>query len=282
MNDGGFRAGAGRAVTLGETQAPSSGATPVDPARLRKRVLGVTMKKLFAIAALVVCVFGSVQAGVKVVTGETYDISQQWWPGVTIVADTGTTTSINEADLTQVQGYWTDMLLTFNDLSSVHKDTSRIITGFNAAKDSLSFAAFAAAVVKGDSFFLSLPDGHPDARRPPAWVIRDSAIIDTSMIYLMNSGAQITSEHLIEYDQNTDSVDTKIVLQIGLSPTMSNNQTSWIRIDSITYSSQDTVVYKAWGAKQCTMFRFILDPVDAPFNVGRNKTRHYGKVIVDK
>jgi len=206
----------------------------------------------------------------------------------TLVIDSGGVTWIEEADLTQIDGYWLGGRIKVVDVSCDFTDSVRDITGFYSSQDSVKFATLALGsdgaadtLHKGDSVEISIAVSRPMVRPPDAWVL-DSASVDTSEIFLMTPGASITSTHLIEVGDNQDSADTKIVLQIALSGTMPNNQVEWWRIDSInTYTTQDTVQYKAWGAKQATLFRFILDPTEAPFSASHTAT-HYGRVLVDK
>jgi hypothetical protein len=201
----------------------------------------------------------------------------------TLVIDTGGTTWLREADLIQEDGYWIGGLIKVLDVTSNLTDSTRTITGFSSSRDSVYWSAPFTndTLAVGDTVEISVLRAYPgDLNTGWNWSI-DSATVDTSGVFIMNPGASITSTHLIEIGDNEDSADTKIVLQIALSGAMPNNQLDWVRNDSITYTSQDTVVYKAWGAKQATRFRFILDAVDAPFSAS-HAGYHYGQVIVDK
>ncbi len=210
--------------------------------------------------------------------GEARDIRRNALTDTTL-ADSGGTTWVTEADLWQGDGYWTSGIMTVIDQSSAAADSVVPITGFNNAADSVIFAAFGVAVAKTDSLEFWIDLGTNPSLKMPTWVI-DSLGADTSETFRMTPGAAITTSMLITVGDNEDSADTKIVLEVALVKQLGDNA-GWMRIDSITYAEQDTIIYKAWGAVQANYFRFILDPVDAPFSASHTAI-FYGKVLVDK
>lgn len=199
----------------------------------------------------------------------------------TVVIDSGGTTWLTEEDLPQPDSWWNGGNLKVIDVSSDLTDSTRTISTWTALTDSMTFSAFSVTLAKGDSVEVSILLGTTAGwPQPESWSI-DSVSRDTSGTFTMNPGASITSTHLIEIGDNQDSANTYIILQIALKGTMPNNQIEWWNSDSVLYQSQDTVIYQAWGAKQAHLFRFIVDPVQAPFSASHAGI-YYQCVIVDK
>jgi hypothetical protein len=242
------------------------------------------MKRISLIAMLVLLVAGAMAFGDQRVSTE-----RQWYTIYrnvvvdTVVADSGGLTWFTDAGMTQATRYWVGATMTVIDATSDLTDSTRVITAFFGTADSSTFSAFATdSVEKGDSLELVIPTFYSidPAVTPPVGTIMDSVMICTTETYRITPGASLTSAHVIEHSRDKDSAGTNIVLQVAVSPVLPHGQSGWMRMDSISYATQDTIHYKAWGALQAHYVRFILDPVNA--EVDSCTITHYGQLMVDK
>ena len=80
--------------------------------------------------------------------------------GVQTVADSGTTTTLVDAVLTQADGYWNGALLVFR--SGTNAGRTAIITDFDAATDTLTFAPAVPDAVTTEGYVLVPGLGHAD------------------------------------------------------------------------------------------------------------------------
>ena len=80
--------------------------------------------------------------------------------GVQTVADSGTTTTLVDAVLTQADGYWNGALLVFR--SGTNAGRTAIITDFDAATDTLTFAPAVPDAVTTEGYVLIPGLGHAD------------------------------------------------------------------------------------------------------------------------
>ena len=80
--------------------------------------------------------------------------------GVQTVADSGTTTTIVDAVLTQADGYWNGALLIFRTGTNIGR--TAIITDFDAATDTLTFAPAVPDAVTTEGYVLIPGLGHAD------------------------------------------------------------------------------------------------------------------------
>ena len=80
--------------------------------------------------------------------------------GVQTVADSGTTTTLVDAVLTQADGYWNGALLIFRTGTNVGR--TAIITDFDAATDTLTFAPAVPDAVTTEGYVLIPGLGHAD------------------------------------------------------------------------------------------------------------------------
>ena len=195
--------------------------------------------------------------------------------------DNGSTTTADDALWVQRDDYWNGATLTVFDISSALTDSTRIITDFDAANDSLTFSAFSTAIT--DSVTLSWPAGHLRALYPSG-IIMDSSGVYTTEVYRITPGASIASQHIITNSAALDSIDTRIYIEISIEPSMPNAATAWFRSDSVDVTTVDAAAYNSWGAIQANYIRFVLDPIDAPFRGGTrdSSATHYGRVMSDK
>ena len=85
-----------------------------------------------------------------------------WWlaEGVAPIADSGTTTTLVDAVLTQADGYWNGALLIFRSGTNVGR--TAIITDFDAATDTLTFAPAVPDAVTTEGYVLIPGLGHAD------------------------------------------------------------------------------------------------------------------------
>ena len=81
--------------------------------------------------------------------------------GVQTVADSGTTTTLVDAVLTQADGYWNGALLVFR--SGTNAGRTAIITDFDAGTDTLTFAPAVPDAVTTEGYVLIPGLGHADA-----------------------------------------------------------------------------------------------------------------------
>lgn len=247
------------------------------------------MKRILAAFGLLILFAGYAFSDQRTTGGTSYNVAMQWVPITpTLIADSGTVSAVIDTALADLDigsrpiDYWKDARIVINDRSSSLLDSTRHFKEFIDPEDSASFEdTLSTALAAGDSFYVVVPVTNEGLQIPLGWGIEDSASVDTSETFLMTPGASITSAHLIVQADSADSVDTKIVLEIALDEALGTHA-GWFRVDSITYASQDTTVYKAWGAKQASMFRFIFDAVDAKFTKDPNTVTMYNQVLTDK
>jgi hypothetical protein len=106
----------------------------------------------------------------------------------------------------------------------------------------------------------------------------DSATVDTSVVYEINSGASITSTHKVVHSD--DVMDYKVVMELAILPNLIGGRLGWVRMDSVTITDTLTT-RREWGVKQGNYMRFIFDPVDADW-VPADTLALWGHVMSDK
>ena len=114
--------------------------------------------------------------------------------GVQTVADSGTTTTLVDAVLTQADGYWNGALLIFRTGTNIGR--TAIITDFDAATDTLTFAPAVPDAVTTEGYVLIPGLGHADIAAIRAEMDSNStqlaAIVeDTNELQTLQAGARV-------------------------------------------------------------------------------------------
>lgn len=109
------------------------------------------------------------------------------------------------------------------------------------------------------------------------WPI-DSASSDTSLIYRILPGDNLTSTHQISHDD--DVMDYWVILQVANVLTLPTGATGWFKIDSVNVTDR-LLTTKDWGAQQYHYVRFIIDP-ETEWVQATDSLTHVGIVFTDK
>ena len=117
--------------------------------------------------------------------------------GVQTVADSGTTTTLVDAVLTQADGYWNGALLVFR--SGTNAGRTAIITDFDAATDTLTFAPAVPDAVTTEGYVLIPGLGWSDVQAINTSTQRATELAQIAQ-YLFANAVNLTNDSVVKDD----------------------------------------------------------------------------------